>query len=81
MQIEGLGGRRITGLRREEGGGGTSRGAAICVQRQSGDHSLWGVGGMGGCSLFLLKHTKQTKTILLFRGRLYKLGLLTKICY
>ena len=77
MQIEGLGGRRITGVRREEGGGGL---AGVLQSVCKGRVEITHCGGMG-CSLFLLKHTMQTKTILLFRGRLYKLGLLTKICY
>ena len=61
--------------------GGASRGAAISLQRQSGDHSLRVVWRDGGTHFFLLKHTMQTKAILLFRGRLHKLGLLTKIFY
>ena len=84
MQIEGLGGRRITGVRREEGvtriqqkrggggggggGGGASRGAAICVQRQSGDHSLWGVGRDGGVLTFSLEIYNADKNHFAFQG-------------
>ena len=64
MQIEGLGGRRITVVRREEGGGG----AAICVQRQSGDHSLWGVGRDGGVLTFSLETYNADKNHFAFQG-------------
>ena len=68
MQIEGLGGRRITGVRREEGGGGSRRSAAICVQRQSGDHSLWGVGRDGGVLTFSLEIYNADKNHFAFQG-------------
>ena len=52
MQIEGLGGRRITGVRREEGGGGlVGVLQSVCKDRVEITH-CGGLGGIGGGAHF-----------------------------